>query len=202
MSCVSVMAAATALPSLSGAQLSPPSLPATTKTPGTDTRGAGSSGSNRAERTHTVPIVCTGQTRDTTKLTTTPADHDTLKMCSDSKRTGIRTNPGIIHSVGVPSTPPPDKLAVKVTPEITTKTQGRGTAGASLRQEVCTELSMQCQAELLSKLKWCTSELERPQSLEHSIQVCRLITAAGEALKTLQELPLSSSTTPDHSNRT
>lgn len=165
-----------------------------------------SGGSGRARTEHRVPIVCTGQTRDTNKLTTTPAapDHDTMTMCTDTKRTGIRTNPAIIHSVyGLPSTPPPDRAAAKTASELPpspAKKQQKVPPPLSVvpPQTVYTELGLQCQTELVLKLKWCTSELEKSQSLEHSILICRLITAAGEALKTMMELPpLSSPTAAD-----
>ena len=156
---------------------------------------------------HKVPIVCTGRTGDTVKLTTTPADHDTMTMCTDTKRARIRTNPAVTHLVGVPSTPPPDKRTNlkwmrQEQPQSPIKTQQHDPIIANtLPQQVYTETTMQCQRELISKLKWCSSELEKTQSVEHSVQLCRLITAAGEALKILQELPPASPVpSNDHSN--
>lgn len=131
---------------------------------------------SKASTEHKVPTVCTGRTSDTFKLTTTPADHDTMTMCSDIKRTGMRTNPAVTHtSKPTDNTQPQDKP--------------RATPIATNLQSTCTEASFQCQTELVSKLKWCTSELEKTQSPEHAILLCRLITATGEALKTLQGLP-------------
>ena len=134
---------------------------------------------------HKVPIVSAGQTRDTVKLTTTPADHDTLTMCTDTKRTGPRTNPAIIQSATLKQSSDKSHLnysdpssPAKVVPKVQLVSH--------------TEASLQCQMTLISKLKWCSSELERTQSLEQATMLCKLITATGEALKTLQELPTSS----------
>ena len=190
----------------SGSQVSPISTPpfSVTSFPATKTPASkmASGGSGRASE-HRVPIVCTGRTRDTTKLTTTPAaDHDTMKMCTDTKRTGMRTNPTITHSVGLPGTPPPDRAA-KTTSEVppSPARKRQKVPSVALPQTVYTELGTQCQAELIAKLKWCTSKLEKSHSLEESILLCRLIAAAGEALKAMRELSLSSPTT-DHSNDT
>ena len=187
----------------------------------TKSSSVGGAGNNN-RRGPNVPVVCAGKTSDTFKLTTTPAaDHDPMTMCTDTKRTGMRTNPSVIQPV--PHTPPADRtttttttarrksLAEPSSPLTTTHHQQEHTASFGLLEgslhvhpTAYTEASHECQAVLLSKLKWCTRELEKSESLEYSILVCRLVKSAGEALKTLQELPLSSaaprSGTTDHSS--
>lgn len=125
------------------------------------------------------------------KLTTTPAEHDTLTMCTDTKRTGPRTNPAIIQSA---------------TPKQSSDTSHLNYSDPSSPAKVVpkvqlvshTEASLQCQMILISKLKWCASELEKTQSLEQATLLCKLITATGEALKTLQELHVPTSSILDH----
>ena len=131
-----------------------------------------------------VPIVCTGRTSDTFKLTTSPADHDTMRMSSDTKRTGVRINPAVIHSVSKPTASHEKAHSNRVEP-LSPKLPHTTDA----LELACTEVCLQTQAELVSKLRWCTSELEKSPSLEHSILLCRLISAAGEALNTLRQLP-------------
>lgn len=143
---------------------------------------------------HKVPIVSAGQTRDTVKLTTTPAEHDTLTMCTDTKHTGLRTNPAIIQSA-------------VATPKQSSDSSHLNSAGPSSPAKVVpnlqwvshTEASIQCQVALISKLKWCASELEKTQSPEQATLLCKLITATGEALKTLKELHTPTPSTTDHS---
>ena len=47
------------------------------------------------------------------------------------------------------------------------------------------EARLECRAVLVSKLRWCSGELERTQSLENSILLCRLVSSIGEALTAL-----------------
>ena len=104
-----------------------------------------------------VPIVCTGRTSDTFKLTTTPADHDTMRMCSDSKHTGVRINPAVIHSTGKPNASPDKADLNRVEPLSPAKIpQATGTL-----EPAYTEACLHSQTQLISKLKWCTSDLER-----------------------------------------
>lgn len=63
-----------------------------------------------------------------------------------------------------------------------------------------TEVVMHSETVLFAKLQWTIHELKKSQSVEQSIQLCHLVTACGEALKSLQEVSkLHSSPTTDTS---
>ena len=59
------------------------------------------------------------------------------------------------------------------------------TPGAELTP---TDIVMHCETTLFAKLQWTMHELKKSQSVEQSIQLCQLVTACGEALKSLQEV--------------
>ena len=129
-----------------------------------------------------------GKTTDTFKLTTSPADHDKVKVCSDTKRNGVRTNPGVLQSTGKRRTPPSDHTHSE-------KIVKRGASTDHLLDQPLTsvgEASLECQCVLVAKLKWCSRELEASQSLENSVVLCRLITSIGEALRALKTMDSTS----------
>ena len=137
---------------------------------------------------HQVPTACTGRTSDTFKLTTSPADHDTMTTCTTTNSKRSRTNPAITRTRTTSnSTADTPAAASNPTTEIASNSQPKPTAAATDAHSEYAEARVQCQAELVSKLQWCTGELEKTHSVEYTTQLCKLITAAAEALKSLQE---------------
>ena len=178
-----------------------PSNPQSSATSSQQPAAMTKSGSIDPDSEHSVPVVSAGRTSDTYKWTMTPAaDHSTMRFSSDTQQTGTRTNPGHIQSIGPKRTPASsgsghtDKSRSEKTDHLRKKMSADNLDPPPHHLPITSlqEASLECQAVLLAKLRWCSKELETSPSVENSILLCRLVSSIVEALKALREEPLSS----------
>lgn len=178
-----------------------PSNPQSSATSSQQPAAMTKSGSIDTDSERSVPVVSAGRTSDTYKWTVTPAaDHSTMRFSSDTQQTGTRTNPGHIQSIGPKKTPVSsgsghtDKSHLEKTDRLGKKMSADDHDPPPHHLPITSlqEASLECQAVLLAKLRWCSKELETSPSVENSILLCRLVSSIVEALKALKDEPLSS----------